>query len=149
MVGSVVVRHDHMADGLGCDLADGRDQLLRQRGRTQSVYDHDALRCDNEGGIGNEILVGWRAQCRQTLDVPDRRAQLDWRQPLRWLRLPGGSPAQNRQQSQLPQASAALDGRAHLLARYCATAAISGPVILLTMVCMTALSLVRSRLLNC
>lgn len=65
----------------------------------------------------------------------------------RWRlrRLGGGGPAGG----QAASAELRLIGSPHLPLRYSATAAISSGVILLAMACITALSLVRSRWLNC
>ena len=54
---SMVVGHDHMGDRLRRDLANRLNQLLCQSWRTQRINHHNTLGSDDEGGIGNEILV--------------------------------------------------------------------------------------------
>jgi hypothetical protein len=66
----VVVGDDEVRDRLRRHLADLRQQALGQRRRTQGVDHHHARAGDDEAGVGDEVLVGWRAQRRQAFDIP-------------------------------------------------------------------------------
>ena len=72
----VVVRDDHIADRLRRQAPDRFDQLLRERRGPQCV-DHDhAVVGDHEAGVGDEVSIRKRAECRLALHEPDRLGQL-------------------------------------------------------------------------
>ena len=66
----VVVGQDDVRDLLRRDLLDLGHQPLGQRRRAQRVDHHHAGRGDNKARVGDEVLVGRRAQRRQPLDKP-------------------------------------------------------------------------------
>ena len=82
----VVVGDDDVADRLRRDAADGLDEFLRQRRRTERVDHHHPLRRDHEGGVGDEIAVRRRAQRRDALHHPDAGRHLLGLQRLRGRR---------------------------------------------------------------